>query len=81
MLCRNRTKHQKVVDLHDLVYSAPQEESNFFVFTCFFDKRHAYLLGNTKYQNNSNKLTDSFEIQLIMSIQYTLYRASDITQN
>ena len=36
-----------------------------FYFYLIFDRRHVYLLGNTKNQRNNYKLTDSFEIEPI----------------
>ena len=51
-----------------------------FYFCLIFDKRHLYLLGNTKNGINIDKLTCSFQIRPFLSIQYTLYRAADITQ-
>ena len=36
-----------------------------FYFYLIFDRRHVYLLGNTKNQRNNYKLTDSFEIESI----------------
>ena len=35
-----------------------------FYFYLIFDRRHVYLLGNTKNQRNNYELTDSFEIEL-----------------
>ena len=36
-----------------------------FYFYLIFDRRHVYLLGNTKNQRNNYKLTYSFEIEPI----------------
>ena len=52
-----------------------------FWFYLIFDKRHVYLLGSAKNQRNIGKVTDLLEIQQVLCIQYTLYRAGDITQN
>ena len=46
-----------------------------FYFYLIFDRRHVYLLGNTKNQRNNYKLTRD---RADLSIQYTLYRSQEI---
>ena len=54
------------------------KRANFLVLLDF-DKRHVYLLESAKNQRNIDKVTDLLEIQQVLCLQYTLYRAGDIT--
>ena len=56
LLCHINTVRQSTV--------LPGKRANFYYYL-IFDRRHVYLLGNTKNQRNNYKLTDSFEIEPI----------------